>query len=102
MATRLRLAPAPAPDPLDGMSLPGWLYHHEEFLGAEKSAFLRAAPQVVCHVSDIALAGEWRSLDYLGESVIVMRGDDGVARGIRLRGTATVIAEGVVFPAAWA
>jgi len=30
------------------------------------------------------------------------RGGDGVSRGIRLRGTATVIAEGVVFPAAWA
>ena len=83
MASQIRpiAEPAPAPDPLDGMSLPGWLYHDEEFLGAEKRAFLRAAPQVVCHVSDIALAGEWRSLDYLGESVIVMRGDDGVARG---------------------
>jgi phenylpropionate dioxygenase-like ring-hydroxylating dioxygenase large terminal subunit len=69
------------PDPLDGMSLPGWLYHDSEFLEAEKRAFLRAAPQVVCHASDIAAAGEWRSLDYLGESVIVIRGDDGVARG---------------------
>jgi len=82
MATRLRsAAPIPASDALDGMSLPGWLYHDEEFLAAEKSAFLRAAPQVVCHGSDIAEAGEWRSLDYLGESVIVIRGDDGVARG---------------------
>ncbi|MCY7281521.1 MAG: aromatic ring-hydroxylating dioxygenase subunit alpha, partial [Sphingomonas bacterium] len=80
MATHLTF-PLPIADPLDAMSLPGWLYHDEEFLGAEKRAFLRAAPQVVCHVSDIALAGEWRSLDYLGESVIVMRADDGVARG---------------------
>ncbi|MEO7505117.1 MAG: aromatic ring-hydroxylating dioxygenase subunit alpha [Sphingomicrobium sp.] len=70
----------PRPDPLDGMSLPGWLYHDPEFLEAEKRAFLRAAPQVVCHVSDIAQPGEWRSLDYLGESVIVIRGDDGKAR----------------------
>jgi len=80
MATPLRMTD-PAPDPLDGMSLPGWLYHDEEFLAAEKRAFLRAAPQVVCHASDIAEAGDWRSLDYLGESVIVIRGDDGVARG---------------------
>jgi phenylpropionate dioxygenase-like ring-hydroxylating dioxygenase large terminal subunit len=79
MATPLRIT-NPAPDPLDGMSLPGWLYHDEEFLAAEKRAFLRAAPQVVCHASDIAEAGDWRSLDYLGESVIVIRGDDGVAR----------------------
>ena len=67
-------------DPLDGMSLPGWLYHDEEFLAAEKHAFLRAAPQVVCHESEIASPGEWRSLEYLNESVIVIRGDDGELR----------------------
>jgi len=69
-----------APDPLDGMSLPGWLYHDAEFFEAEKKAFLRAAPQVVCHESEIAEPGAWRSLDYLGESVIVIRGDDEEAR----------------------
>ncbi|HET7816749.1 MAG TPA: aromatic ring-hydroxylating dioxygenase subunit alpha [Sphingomicrobium sp.] len=63
-------------DPLAGISLPGWLYHDAEFFAAEKRAFLRAAPQVVCHESEIAAPGEWRSLDYLGESVIVIRGDD--------------------------
>ena len=79
VATHLKSV-EPAPDPLDGMSLPGWLYHDAEFFDAEKKAFLRAAPQVVCHAGEIAQAGEWRSLDYLGESVIVMRGDDGEAR----------------------
>ena len=78
MATQLHAAPAA--DPLDGMSLPGWLYHDPEFLEAEKSAFLRAAPQVVCHESEIAAPGDWRSFEYLGESVIVIRGDDGRAR----------------------
>jgi phenylpropionate dioxygenase-like ring-hydroxylating dioxygenase large terminal subunit len=62
------------------MSLPGWLYFDPEFFEAEKKAFLRTAPQVVCHESEIADPGEWRSLDYLGESVIVIRGDDGEAR----------------------
>jgi phenylpropionate dioxygenase-like ring-hydroxylating dioxygenase large terminal subunit len=75
MATQLRPA-NPAPDPLDGMSLPGWLYHDSDFFEAEKKAFLRAAPQVVCHESEIREPGEWRSLEYLGESVIVIRGDD--------------------------
>ena len=79
MAT-LFLKPIAAPDPLDGMSLPGWLYHDPEFLVAEKHAFLRAAPQVVCHESEIAAPGDWRSLEYLGESVIVIRGNDGVVR----------------------
>jgi phenylpropionate dioxygenase-like ring-hydroxylating dioxygenase large terminal subunit len=79
MASHLRTIAAAA-DHLDGMSLPGWLYHDAEFFAAERRAFLRAAPQVVCHSSEIAEAGEWRSLEYLGESVIVIRGDDGVAR----------------------
>lgn len=79
MATQLKPVD-PGPDPLDDMSLPGWLYYDSEFFEAEKVAFLRSAPQVVCHESDIAEPGEWQSLDYLGESVIVIRGDDGKAR----------------------
>ena len=34
----------------------------------------------MCHESEIAEPGEWRRLDYLGESVIVIRGDDGEVR----------------------
>ena len=79
MATHLKSI-APQGDPLDGMSLPGWLYHDDEFFEAEKRAFLRAAPQIVCHESEIAEPGEWRSLEYLGESVIAIRGDDGEVR----------------------
>lgn len=79
MATQLRPV-EPTADPLDELSLPGWLYWHEGFLAAEKRAFLRSAPQVVCHESEIAAAGEWRTLDYLGESVVVIRGDDGEVR----------------------
>jgi carnitine monooxygenase subunit len=81
MATQLRSsAYAASDDPLDGTSLPGWLYFDPEFFEAEKRAFLRAAPQVVCHESDIAQPGDWRSIEYLNESVIVIRGDDGEAR----------------------
>ena len=79
MATQLKSV-QPRPDPLDGMSLPGWLYFDPEFLEAEKAAFLRAAPQVVCHESEIREPGDWRTLEYLGESVIVIRGDDGAVR----------------------
>ena len=79
MATQLKSV-KPTADPLDGMSLPGWLYFDPEFLEAEKKAFLRAAPQVVCHESEISEPGDWRSLEYLGESVIAIRGDDGEVR----------------------
>ena len=94
MATQLRSLS----DPLDGISLPGWLYHDPEFLAAERKAFLRAAPQVVCHESEIPAPGEWRSLEYLGESVIVIRGDDGEVRAFtnvcRHRGSRLVDGEG--------
>src|SRR5947209_5364308 len=79
MATPLRSITAEK-DPLDDWSLPGWLYFDPEFFEAEKKAFLRAAPQVVCHESEIAQPGDWRSLEYLGESVIVIGGDDGEVR----------------------
>jgi len=79
MATQLKSV-QPTPDPLDNMSLPGWLYFDPEFFEAEKKAFLRAAPQIVCHESEIAEPGEWRTLEYLGESVVVIRGDDGEVR----------------------
>lgn len=67
-------------DPDDHQSLPGWLYHDPEFFEAERDRFLRAAPQVVCHLNEIPNPGDWRTLDYLGESVIVVRGDDGDVR----------------------
>ena len=79
MATQLKPV-RPASDPLDDLSLPGWLYFDSDFFEAEKKAFLRAAPQVVCHESEIRKPGEWRTLEYLGEGVIVIRGDDGEVR----------------------
>jgi phenylpropionate dioxygenase-like ring-hydroxylating dioxygenase large terminal subunit len=79
MATQFRSVDLKA-DSLDGMSLPGWIYYDPEFFDAEKTAFLRAAPQVICHESEIAAPGEWRSLEYLGESVIVIRDDDDQVR----------------------
>ncbi len=97
MATHLKSI-QPTADPLDDVSLPGWLYFDDEFFEAEKRAFLRASPQIVCHESEIANPGEWRSIDFLGESVIVIRGDDGEVRAFtnvcRHRGSRLVDGEG--------
>ena len=97
MATQLKSVD-PTRDPLEDMSLPGWLYFDPEFFEAEKRAFLRAAPQVVCHESEIAEPGEWRTIEYLGTSVIVIRGDDGEVRAFsnvcRHRGSRLVDGEG--------
>ena len=72
--------PLAAADPLEDFGLPGWVYRDPEFFAAEQRAFLRASPQIVCHSSDIAEPGQWQKLDWLGTSIIVIRGDDGAVR----------------------
>lgn len=67
-------------DPLDGWSLPAWTYRDPEFFTVEQDRVFRPSWQVVCHVSDIPEPGDWHTLDYLGESVIVVRGRDAVLR----------------------
>jgi carnitine monooxygenase subunit len=67
-------------DPLEGWSLPAWTYDDPEFAALEIERIFRPSWQVVCHVSDVPNAGDWHSLDYVGESVIVVRGADGQLR----------------------
>jgi phenylpropionate dioxygenase-like ring-hydroxylating dioxygenase large terminal subunit len=59
---------------------------------------LRPAAQVVCHLSDIAEPGDWRSLDYLAEKILVIRGRDGAVRAFanvcRHRGARLLDGEG--------
>src|SRR4051812_17536936 len=70
------LASAPEPE----LSLPGWLYHDPEYFGVEMERVIRPAWQVVCHQNEIPGPGDWRTIDYLGESVIVLRGEGGAVR----------------------
>jgi carnitine monooxygenase subunit len=63
------------------VSLPGWIYHDREFFELEKEAIFRSSWQLVCHLSDVPRAGDYHSFDFLGESVIVVRGEDGEVRG---------------------
>jgi carnitine monooxygenase subunit len=67
-------------DPDADFSLPGWTYHDREFFDLEMARVIRPSWQIVCHVSEVAAPGDYRTIDYLGESVIVMRGDDGQVR----------------------
>jgi carnitine monooxygenase subunit len=67
-------------DPLQGLSLPGWVYHDPDFFRVEMDRVIRPSWQVVCHVNDIPAPGDWHCLELLGESVIVLRGDDGGVR----------------------
>lgn len=79
--------PRPAPfsieapaDPLDGWSLPAWLYSDPEYYAMEMDRVMRPSWQVVCHVSDIPGEGDWHTLEFLGESIIVIRSRDGTIR----------------------
>ncbi len=66
-----------ARDPDAGWSLPGWTYRDPEFFAVELKRIFRPSWQIVCHESDIPRPGNFHRLDYVGESVIVMRGQDG-------------------------
>src|SRR5580704_5540498 len=82
-ARRLNSVNPTAPTQADSahLSLPGWIYHDREFFELEKEAIFRTSWQIVCHISDVPLPGDYHSFDFLGESVIVVRGEDGEVRG---------------------
>jgi phenylpropionate dioxygenase-like ring-hydroxylating dioxygenase large terminal subunit len=70
---------APAADS-EALSLPAWIYHDAEFFEREKQTIFRQAWQVVCHLSDIPRAGDFCTFEFLGESVVVVRAEDGLVR----------------------
>lgn len=72
----IRTAPRPNADPDADWSLPAWLYHDPDYFAVEMARVMRPSWQVVCHVSDIPAAGDWHTLEFLGESILVIRGGD--------------------------
>jgi phenylpropionate dioxygenase-like ring-hydroxylating dioxygenase large terminal subunit len=71
-------ASADAADP--DTSLPAWIYHDADFFELEKQAIFRSAWQPVCHSSDIPKPGDYYTLEFLGESLVSVRGEDGSVR----------------------
>ena len=69
-----------AADDLEGFSLPGWIYRDTEFLQAEKERVFAASWQLVCHLNDIPIPGDYHTLDFMGEPLVAVRGKD---RGVR-------------------
>ncbi len=72
--------PSRIPDDREDLSLPGWVYHDPEYYRVEMARLIRPAWQIVCHANEISGAGEWRTLEIAGESVLVIRGTDGAIR----------------------
>jgi phenylpropionate dioxygenase-like ring-hydroxylating dioxygenase large terminal subunit len=71
---------AAAPADLDALSLPAWIYNDAEFFERESQAVFRNAWQVVCHLNDIPRAGDFHTFEFFGESVVVLRAEDGAVR----------------------
>ena len=67
-------------DPDADWGLPGWVYTDPEFHAVEIDRVLRPSWQIVCHLSDVANTGDFHTIDLLGESVVVVRGDDDEVR----------------------
>jgi phenylpropionate dioxygenase-like ring-hydroxylating dioxygenase large terminal subunit len=67
-------------DPDEGWSLPAWTYSDAEFFTAETERVMRPSWQVVCHVSDVPNWGDYHTLEFLGESILVVRGRDQALR----------------------
>ncbi|HEV2748752.1 MAG TPA: aromatic ring-hydroxylating dioxygenase subunit alpha [Allosphingosinicella sp.] len=67
-------------DPDEGWSLPAWTYHDPECFRVEMERVMRPSWQVVCHLSDVPNTGDWHTLDFLGESIVVVRGKDMAVR----------------------
>jgi carnitine monooxygenase subunit len=64
----------------DAVSLPAWIYRDPEFFELEKELIFRSSWQVVCHVNDVLRPGDYHSFEFLGQGVIVLRGEDGQIR----------------------
>jgi phenylpropionate dioxygenase-like ring-hydroxylating dioxygenase large terminal subunit len=64
----------------DALSLPAWIYHDAEFFAREKEAIFRNSWQLVCHLSDVPAAGDFHTFEIFGESVVVVRADNGSVR----------------------
>ena len=64
----------------DQLSLPAWTYTDPEFLAAERQKIFAPSWQIVCHISDLPVPGCYHSLEILGDSIIAVRGQDGIIR----------------------
>ncbi len=67
-------------DPDADRSLPAWTYADADFHAAELERIFRPSWQIVCHESDVPAPGDYHLLEYIGESVVVIRGADRVLR----------------------
>ncbi|OJF93297.1 aromatic ring-hydroxylating oxygenase subunit alpha [Pararhizobium antarcticum] len=85
------------PNDWDRRGLPGWCYHSDALLELEKQHVFREHWQIACHISDVPDAGDYITMDVVGERALILRDQDGVVRGFhnicRHRGSRVVTDE---------
>ncbi|WP_426235467.1 aromatic ring-hydroxylating oxygenase subunit alpha [Pararhizobium sp. DWP1-1-3] len=69
------------PNDWDRRGLPGWCYHSDALLELEKQHVFREHWQIACHISDIPEAGNYVTMDVVGERALILRDQDGTVRG---------------------
>lgn len=83
---------------LEAKSLPTWCYTSESFYQREVERVLRKSWHLVGRTDEIPKVGDFRVFDLCGESVIVVRGDNGAVRAFantcRHRGTRLLDGDG--------
>jgi carnitine monooxygenase subunit len=72
--------PAAAAEAEDRLSLPAWIYRDPEFFELERTRVFRKSWQLLCHVNDVPNVGDYHTFDFLGESLVAVRGEDRVVR----------------------
>jgi carnitine monooxygenase subunit len=80
-----RIRPSrPTPAPLlaeeERRGLPWWSYFNRELLEIEQEELFRKHWQLVGHVNDVPQAGDFMTLDIVGERALTLRGQDGQVR----------------------
>ncbi len=68
------------PNDWDRSGLPGWCYHSPALLELEKQHIFREHWQIACHVSDIPEAGNYITLDIVGERALILRDQGGTVK----------------------
>lgn len=68
------------PNDWDRRGLPGWSYHSTALLELEKEYIFRNHWQIAGHVSDVPNAGDYLTMDVVGERALIVRGKDGTVR----------------------
>ncbi len=85
------------PHDWDRRGLPGWCYHSDALLELEKQHVFREHWQIACHISDVPNAGDYITMDVVGERALILRDQDGIIRGFhnicRHRGSRVVTDE---------